>query len=159
MVVKRRRKFRRKRGSRECGWGVFHRGKGRKGGSGNAGSGKRAKAKMPHPGGWSIQEQGKFGFKFLGHSVKKVSVNLKVVEDKLETWVDEKKVVKENDVFVVDLNKIGFNKLLGAGRVYRKMKILVDFASKSAVEKVKSAGGQVVLPEALEKKSVSAKPE
>lgn len=146
MTVKRRRKFRRKRGSRECGWGVFHRGKGRKGGSGKAGTGKRAKAKMPVRGGWTIQEQGKRGFKFLGHSVKKVCINLKTIEDKFDLWIKNKKVVKENDVFVVDLPKIGFNKLLGNGRVTRKLRVIVDFASKSAVEKIKATDGEVVLP-------------
>ncbi|MBD3361934.1 50S ribosomal protein L15 [Candidatus Woesearchaeota archaeon] len=147
MVAKRRKKFRRMRGSRECGWGVFHRGKGRKGGCGKAGTGKRAKAKMPRQGEWTIQKQGKYGFKFLGHSVEKICINLKTLEDKFDSWVASKKIVKEGDVFVVDLPKIGFNKLLGAGKVTKKLRINVDFASKSAVDKIKSAGGEVVLPQ------------
>ncbi|MBN1645039.1 uL15 family ribosomal protein [Candidatus Woesearchaeota archaeon] len=147
MVVKKRRKFRRKRGSRECGWGVFHRGKGHKGGCGKAGTGKRAKAKMPMQGRWSIQKQGKYGFKFKGKSIVEVPINLKVVEDKLNSWIKNKKIVKEGDAFTVDLSKLGFNKLLGSGKVVHKLKIIVDFASKSVVEKVKAKGGEVVLPQ------------
>lgn len=146
MTVKKRRKFRRKRGSRECGWGVFHRGKGRKGGSGRAGTGKRAKAKMPVRGGWTIQEQGKKGFKFKGNKIKKFVINLKIIEDKLDFWIKNKKIIKENDVFVIDLTKLGFNKVLGTGKVSHKLKIIVQFASKSVIEKVKAKGGEVVLP-------------
>jgi len=142
MVVKRRKKFRRMRGSRECGWGVFHRGKGNKGGSGNAGTGKRAKSKMPRQGGWTIQDHGKFGFKSKGFSVK-VAVNLRTIEDKMGSWIAADNVVMENGFFVVDLPKLGFNKLLGSGKVSKKMRIIVPFASKSAVEKVKAAGGEV----------------
>lgn len=147
MVARRRKKFRRKRGSRECGWGVFHRGKGRKGGSGNAGSGKRAKSKMPQRGGWTIQQHGKVGFKFLGHSINRVPINLKQIEDKLNSWITAKKVINENNVFIIDLPKIGFNKLLGSGKVTKRLKIIVTFASKSTVDKVKAAGGKVVLPQ------------
>jgi len=147
MVVKRRKKFRRMRGSRECGWGVFHRGKGHKGGSGNAGTGKRAKSKMPQRGEWTIQKQGRHGFISKGFA-KKVAVNLRDVEDRLDSWIFANKVIKDADVFIVDLPKIGFNKLLGSGRVTKKMKIIVPFASKSAVEKVNAAGGEVSVEKA-----------
>jgi large subunit ribosomal protein L15 len=157
MTVKIRRKFRRKRGSRECGWGLFHRGKGRKGGAGKAGTGKRAKANMPARGGWTIQDQGKKGFKYK-KGIVKIPINLKTIEDKLESWVMSKKIVKEGDVFVVDLSKIGFNKLLGNGKTNHKLKIIVQFASKSVVEKVKAKGGEVVLP-STQKPKVSVKPE
>lgn len=150
MVVKRRKKFRRMRGSRECGHGIVHRGAGCRGGVGKAGSGKRAKAKMPQRGLWTIQEHGKRGFKFKGYSVDIVPINLKVVEGRLESWIKDNKVVKEGNVFVVDLPGLGFNKLLGAGHITHKLKIIVDFASKNVVEKVKAAGGEVVLPQPKE---------
>jgi large subunit ribosomal protein L15 len=143
MVVKHRKKFRRKRGSRECGWGVVHRGKGQKGGAGNAGSGKKAKCKMPARGQWTIQGFGKSGFKYKGSSIVKVPINLKIIEDRLDSLVAQKKVVLEDAFFIVDLPKIGFNKLLSTGKVTKKMKINVPFASKSAVEKVVAAGGEV----------------
>lgn len=144
MVVTRSRKYRKKRGSRECGWGKYHRHTGRTGGAGNAGTGKRAKSKMPQAGCWTIQKFGKHGFKFKGVSADVYSINLVDIEAKIDSWVVEKKVVNEAGVFVVDLSKLGFTKLLGAGRVSRKLKINVPFASKTAVEKVKAAGGEVV---------------
>jgi large subunit ribosomal protein L15 len=47
----------------------------------------------------------------------------------------------------INLGKEGFDKLLGGGTVKTKMKIKVDNASEKAVEKIKKAGGEVVMPE------------
>ena len=144
MVVTRPKKCRKQRGSRECGWGNKHRNTGRKGGAGHSGTGKRAKSKMPQAGCWTIQRFGKHGFKFKGVSADVYSINLIDIEAKIDSWIAEKKVVNESGVFVVDLLKLGFTKLLGDGRVARKLRINVPFASKTAVEKVKSAGGEVI---------------
>jgi len=51
----------------------------------------------------------------------------------------------ENEFFSVDLDKLGFNKLLSRGKVTNKYKIKVPYASKKAIEKVKSNGGEVIL--------------
>lgn len=147
MVVTRRKKNRRKRGSRECGWGNKHRGSGKRGGFGNAGTGKRAKCKMPGAGKWANQDFGKHGFKFKGVSVDVHAINLMQVESKIDSWVAEQKISNEAGFFVIDLSKLGFNKLIGKGRVARKLKITVLFASKAAVEKIKAAGGEVIGPE------------
>ena len=53
-------------------------------------------------------------------------------------------VSKENGIFVIELKKLGFNKLLGDGRVSLKLKINAPYASKTAIDKVKQAGGEVV---------------
>ena len=53
-------------------------------------------------------------------------------------------ITKENEFYIVELEKIGFNKLLGDGRVFMKFRIKTPYASKSAVEKVKEAGGEVI---------------
>ena len=47
----------------------------------------------------------------------------------------------------IDLEKEGFDKLLGGGKLNSKLKIKVDSASGKAIEKIKEKGGEVVLPE------------
>lgn len=46
---------------------------------------------------------------------------------------------------VIDLEAMGYEKLLGKGAVNNKLQIKVALASNNAVEKVKKAGGKVVL--------------
>jgi large subunit ribosomal protein L15 len=47
----------------------------------------------------------------------------------------------------IDLGKEGFDKLLGGGRLNKKIKIKVNSASEKAIEKIKEKGGEVILPE------------
>ena len=51
----------------------------------------------------------------------------------------------KNGFYFVELGKLGFNKLLGDGRISTKFKIKTSFASRLAIEKVKEAGGEVVV--------------
>ena len=44
---------------------------------------------------------------------------------------------------------MGFQKLLSQGKVTKKFKINADMASASAVEKVKAAGGEVILKQGV----------
>ena len=55
----------------------------------------------------------------------------------------EKKFPGKNDI---DLEKEGFNKLLGSGIVKGKLKIKVTNASEKAVKKIQDKGGEVILP-------------
>ena len=43
------------------------------------------------------------------------------------------------------LGKLGYNKLLSKGKVNKKLKISVKYASKKVVEAVKKSGGEVIL--------------
>ena len=144
MTVNRRKKNRKQRGSRECGWGLTHRGAGNRGGVGNAGSGKKAKAKMPRKGLWSDKYFGKHGFKPKGMIVVEKPINVRYIEESLDRWVLEKSVQKEGDMFVIDLPKLGYNKLLSTGKVSKKYKITVPRASRTVVEKIKAVGGEVI---------------
>ena len=144
MTATKRSKNSRQRASTTHGWGSMkkHRGAGNRGGRGNSGTGKRAAQKKTLV--WKNPNYfGKYGFKKKNIKVLISHINLKTIEDSLTTWVTDKKVIEENGVFVVDLEKIGYNKLLSAGKVQNKMKIIVPSASKKAVEKVQGAGGSV----------------
>lgn len=60
----------------------------------------------------------------------------------------------------IDLTAAGYGKLLGSGNVGHKYTIKVESASEGAVEKVKAAGGSVVMPAKAEapKTAAPAKP-
>ena len=144
MVVNKRKKSVRLRGSKTHGYGSMkkHRGAGNRGGKGMAGSGKRSDNKKPSV--WSNKYFGKHGFS--SKSTKTINpVNLDYLEENMYKLISKKLVNKENDLFSVDMKKLGFNKLLGNGRVTNKYKIKVPYASKKAIEKIKSSGGEVIL--------------
>ncbi|MEW6063178.1 MAG: uL15 family ribosomal protein [Nanoarchaeota archaeon] len=141
MVVHKRRKFSRMRGTRTHKWGAKkrHRKSGNRGGFGMAGTGKRAGHKKP-----SILKEygntyfGKHGF----YSIRKEktrAVNLSFIEENFDSIAN-----KEKDIYTVNLDKLGYDKLLGGGRLSKKAKIVCKSFSKSAEEKIKDAGGEAV---------------
>lgn len=147
MVVNKRKKVSRQRGSFTHGWGAKkkHRGGGSRGGKGNAGGGKRSWAKAPAKGGWRKNKLGKHGF-VNKNPVKIKAVNLKFIEENLQKLVAQKLVSEEKGIYIVELKKLGFNKVLGTGRLTKKFRITADYASKKALESVKKAGGEIMLP-------------
>ena len=144
MTINKRKKNSRQRGSKTHGWGAKkkHRGKGHQGGAGMAGTGKRADSKKPSI--WKERYFGKYGFVSKTPKVKINSVNISFIEQHIDKFLSNNLITKENEFYIVELEKIGFNKLLGDGRVFMKFRIKTPYASKSAVEKVKEAGGEVI---------------
>lgn len=51
---------------------------------------------------------------------------------------------------IIDLTTLGYDKLLGQGEVRSALKVKVARASKSAVEKIKAAGGSIEVLEVAE---------
>src|SRR3989344_5002408 len=144
MTVNRRKKSDRHRGHKTHGWWAKkkHRGKGHQGGAGMAGTGKRADQKKPSI--WKDKDYfGKHGFISKTPKVKIKDVNVMYIEQHISKFISEKLISKDGTSYSVDLEKLGFNKLLGDGRVSMKFRINAPYASKSAVEKVKKAGGEV----------------
>ena len=144
MTINRRKKNERQRGHSTHGWGSKkkHRGKGHQGGAGMAGTGKRADSKKPSI--WKDEHYfGKFGFVSKTPKVKIHAVNIGFLEQHINHFISQKLIKKDDGVYLVELEKLGFNKLLGDGRVSMKFKIKTPYASASAIEKVKEAGGEV----------------
>jgi large subunit ribosomal protein L15 len=151
MVHNKRKKNSRQRASWTHGWGEKkkHRGAGSRGGKGNAGSGKRGDAKKP-----TYQNAkrvfGRNGFFNHGGRGSVSATNVGYFDNanlKGKPGVEFKK-----DVIVVDLAALGYQKLLGSGSITGKYQVTADFATDSAVAKVKAAGGSVtVLQEKKEK--------
>lgn len=144
MTINRRRKNTRQRGSKTHGWGAKkkHRGQGHRGGRGMAGTGKRADSKKPSI--WKERYFGKYGFVSKTPKPKINAVNISFIEQHIGKFISNGLAKKENDFYSVELEKLGFNKLLGDGKVSNKFKITTQYASKSAVQKVKGAGGEVI---------------
>ena len=141
-IKHKRKKSNRMRAQTTHGWGAKkkHRGSGNRGGFGMAGTGKRADQKKP-----SILQKygnayfGKKGFSSLKKKLKTINLYY------LDTHAESISTNKENGLYIIDLNKLGYNKLLGSGNVTKKMKVICDFASKNAVSKIKEHGGDVVI--------------
>jgi large subunit ribosomal protein L15 len=130
-------KNKKQRGNNSHGWGhkKKHRGKGSRGGKGNAGSGKRADTKRPT----LINLYGTVNLAKRGFVNKRTveynAINLRELND----LVNDGKVKGD-----VDLAKLGYKKLLGSGKLLTPVKITVEMASAKAIEKVKNAGGDVI---------------
>ncbi|MCP3681156.1 MAG: 50S ribosomal protein L15 [bacterium] len=140
MVINKRKKQSRARGSHTHGWGSMkkHRGAGSRGGIGAAGTGKRADTNKPSH--WKAKYFGKFGFKNKNQKVILKPVTIYYIDEHIE------KIGKKGAAgYEVSLSDLGFNKLLSNGKVNHKIKITTDYASKKAIEKIKKAGGDVIL--------------
>lgn len=150
MVIRRKKKAVRLRGNTTHGYGSMkkNRGAGNRGGRGMAGSGKKADQKKPSI--WKNKKYfGKHGFKKKGLKEKINPINVRLLEEQLGVFEKTGNVKKEGDVYSIDLEKIGYNKLLGSGKATKKMKITVAYASKGSIEKIKSAGGEVTVKSAV----------
>jgi len=146
-MIRQAKKVRRQRGSRTHGWGAGkkHRGKGSRGGVGNSGIGKRGAHKKSK---WLALNNkvptGKHGMRNYPHQSKIDTINLCQIEAKLDFWIANKQITKEKDIYIIDLKSLGFDKLLGTGKLANKLRIKVAAFSASAAEKVKEAGGEIV---------------
>lgn len=146
MPTRKRKKMSRLRGSHTHGWGAKkkHRGKGSRGGSGLSGRGKRTNPKEPSI--WKDPRYfGKYGFVNKNVKLEINALNIKQLDEQADELVENKLAKKEKDTYIINLEDLGFNKLLGSGRVNKKLKIKTRYASKKALEAVKKSGGEIIL--------------
>lgn len=139
------RKCRKNRGSRTCGYGKVgqHRDQGAKP--------ERKAGRHKHKWSYVIRYLpnyfGKRGFtspKSLRQRVRIINVG------RLEEIAANIPEEKGKEKAFVDLDNLGYTKLLGTGEIRKPLTVKVTFCSKSASEKIKAAGGEV-LAEAEEK--------
>ena len=143
-MMNKRKKFSRMRASHTHGGGAKRkrRGSGHRGGFGMAGSGKRADQKKPTILKLYGNEYfGKHGFKRPGKVVVRIkAINISDIERNLELYLSKNLVSKENNVYILDLKKLGYNKIIGAGNIYNKYKV-IGRVSKKARDKIEKLGG------------------
>lgn len=144
MVTFKRKKVKKYRGSKTHGGGAKkkRRGAGNRGGRGMAGTGKRADQKKP-----SILK--KYGHSYFGKrgffikAKKKRIINLYELENKVESLLKENLIKKENDSYIINLKELGYDKLLGFGKISKKYIINVGSFSKKAKNKIEELGGKI----------------
>lgn len=141
MTIKKRNKRSRIRGRKTCGYGARkrHRGSGHRGGIGKAGSGKRADHKKVQ---LKREEMRKFKGRLLKRKSKAINViNLRDINERID-----KLGKKTNKGLEINLTKY---KVLGEGNINIKDKIFIKIrkASRSALDKIKKAGWEIIKEE------------
>lgn len=140
MAVKDR-KTRKLRGSKHHGWGIQkHRGKGNQGGAGRAGWYKHKWFKYSK----YKDMYGKHGF--TRHSADKEikAINIGEIERNIEKFINEGKITIKDDAYHLNIASLGYDKLLGGGKISHKFVIQADLFSEKAKKKIESAGGMIV---------------
>lgn len=144
-MATRLRKSRRQRGTRFCGWGQIgqHRASGSRGGVGGAGKHKHFFLRTLK------EEPDHFGHEQF-HALRKSDVSRWVNIRDLNQLLRYSKSGEDGKT-VLDLEELGYEKLLGSGRVEGVFTIKVKRASKSAKDKITEAGGEVLTLNELNK--------
>ena len=143
-MIRTKRKINKQRGSRSNGGGCTkkRRGAGNKGGKGKAGMGKQHWT-------WTVIHDpdhfGKHGFKRPQKTIhKSYPVNLNFLNDKAEEFVEQGIATKEDDVIVIDVTELGYNKVLATGSLDIPLVVKSPAFSEAAIEKIEEAGGEAV---------------
>src|SRR3989344_5477468 len=141
MVTKRRKKVTKHRGATTHGWGSKkkHRGSGNRGGFGFTGRGKHSDHRKQEYFAQGIF-LGKRGFKMHGATKSLRAINLEDIQKNIHTFVKEGKVQKKADIYIVDTNALGYQKVLGTGKLTIKLHITAQEFSEKAADKVQKAG-------------------
>ncbi|MEM5778503.1 MAG: uL15m family ribosomal protein [Candidatus Aenigmatarchaeota archaeon] len=131
MVVRFKKKIRKKRGSRTCGYGSHkkHRGGGSRGGRGKAGMLKHKKS-------WMLKYEpnhfGKKGFKILKKEIKAITLrDLDILAKKLNKTE-------------INLSELGFYKVLSTGNLTQALTIKAKKFTENAKKKIEKAGGKAI---------------
>ena len=138
------RKVRKQRGSRTHGYGQIgqHRAGGGRGGHGKAGYDKHKWTYVikHEPDYWL--KKGFVSTRTLGKSVN--IINVGKLDDLANRLESEKKLEKKDKKIFLDLESLGFDKLLGTGKVSKPMVVKVASFSEAASQKLEEAGGEIL---------------
>jgi large subunit ribosomal protein L15 len=148
MVVRKEKKSRKLRGrTRTMGWGRVgqHRKSGSRGGFGAVGFHK-------HKWIWVIKYApnwyGKHGFVSV-QQIKKYRkmkvINVGELDELAKTMLMKNIAIKEGDLIVIDTIQMGYDKVLGEGKVTLPLKVIAKEVTETAKKKIEEAGGTVVI--------------
>jgi large subunit ribosomal protein L15 len=167
-MKKRVKKF---RGSRTCGGGRKRRGRGSRGGGGGAGRLKhkylrtlkngyefgkhgftRPKSiKKEHKAVKNLQKmlrelraKKKLDEHTYNYLSSKPELNVGDIDEILDRLVELGIASKDGSAYKLDLNQLGYTKLLGRGSLTKAVKVKVLAATQKAVAKIEGAGGQII---------------
>ena len=137
------RKVRRQRGSRTHGWGQIgqHRAGGGRGGHGKAGLDKHKWTYVLKNDPTYWEKKGFVSARTLNKKVRIINIGkLDDLTDKLE--IDKKLERKEQKIFL-NLEQLGYDKLLGTGEISKPLLIKIGSYSEAASKKLEEAGGSI----------------
>ncbi len=148
MVVRKRKKSRKLRGrTRTMGWGRIgqHRKSGSRGGFGAVGMHK-------HKWMWVLKYArnwyGKHGFTRPPELVPEiVAINVGELDELAKFLLSKNLAYREDNKIVIDVASMGYNKVLGSGKVTLPLKIITRSITEKAKKKIEEAGGEVVVIE------------
>ena len=143
MTATRQKKSKKLRAKTTHGYGSKkkHRGAGNRGGRGMAGTGKRADQKKQT----ILKKYGNACFVKKELKLKKKKVNsINLYE--LDTLIENKQIKKEKDIYIINLTKLKYTKLLGSGKIFNKYEITIISFLKKAKEKIEKLGGKINVP-------------
>jgi large subunit ribosomal protein L15 len=138
------RKVRKKRGSRTHGYGQIgqHRAGGGRGGHGKAGLDKHKWTYVIKYDPTYWEKKGFVSTKALGRRVNVINVGkLDDLVDKLDS---EKKLERKDKKIFLDLESLGYDKLLGTGEITNPVIVKVASYSEAASRKLEGAGGEIL---------------
>ena len=138
------RKVRRQRGSRTHGWGQIgqHRARGGRGGTGKAGLDKHKWTYVIKHDPTYWEKKGFVSARTLGKTVN--IINVGKLDDLADRLDSEKKLERKEKKIFLDLESLGYDKLLGTGDVVKPMLVKVASCSESASRKLEEAGGAIL---------------
>ncbi|MEM2431651.1 MAG: uL15 family ribosomal protein [Candidatus Bathyarchaeia archaeon] len=148
------RKIRKKRGSRTCGYGRV--GQHRKSGS----KGERRAGRHKHLWSWVLRYEpdyfGKVGFVSPKQKMIKSlrCINLKDLE---EIALKTAGKIKKGEKIFIDLEAMGYDKLLGEGRISLPVRVKVPLYTETARRKIEEAGGEIIASKEIKETEVIAK--
>lgn len=88
---------------------------------------------------------GKHGFKRPQKTICKFNtINLDFLDEKLDELVLKGVAKKEKGKIVVDVTELGYNKVLGKGRITKPVRVKSPKFSESATRRIEEAGGEAV---------------
>ena len=138
-----KKRIKRIRGTRTCGGGSHkkRRGKGSKGGSGNAGAYGHHFVRSLRMGIRKGENKSQLP---LHNRTANKAVNVGDLEEMLEDQTFLKfEVEQKADSIYLDASRLGVEKILGKGKVTRKLVLRANKISRVAKEKIEGAGGEV----------------
>jgi large subunit ribosomal protein L15 len=138
------RKVRKYRGSRTHGYGQIgqHRSRGGRGGTGKAGLDKHKWTYVVKHDPTYWLKKGFVSKRTLGKTVN--IINVGKLDDLVDRLDAEQKLERQDKKIVLDLESLGFDKLLGTGAVTKPMIVKVGAYSESASRKLEEAGGEIL---------------
>ena len=137
------RRVRKKRGSRTHGYGQIgqHRSGGGRGGHGKAGYDKHKWTYVLKHDPTYWEKKGFVSTKALRKKTK--IINVGKLDDLAAKLQLEKKLERKGKKIFLDLDNLGYDKLLGIGEISKPMLVKVAFYSESASRKLEEAGGEI----------------